>query len=247
MTSIPPFPGVPALLANTWVGGVPVGQILSSDLVPASLFLSGAPQWGLYLDGAPAVVFETFVSLEYREEYAISDYPLEDGGFESFNKVQVPFNVRIRLSSGGTAAARTALLGSLRYISGDRKLYTVVSPDAVYDSVNVQRVDYHRESQSSNGLVVVDIFLLEIRTRVVGTTSSVTGSSIAGAGAGGDVGTTQFDLLVAPNTGSSLITNPKLASSSSIFNDGYVSPIDSSFQALSPQIRNDPARGFTVY
>lgn len=249
MTSIPPYPGVPAILGNMFTGGIPAIATTFVDLVSPSLFMSGEPAWGLYRDGTPALAFETFVSIDYREEYAISDYPLEDGGFESFNKVQVPYNVRVRFSSGGTMADRTGLLASAKQISGDLNLYTVVTPEAVYRSVNVQRVDYRRDHATSNGLIVIEMFLLEIRQRVVRASfSGPAGGAADAVTEGGGLGRTTYDLLVQPNTGSGLITQPQLPSGASIFNDGYVSKFDSAFQAFSPgAIRNDPARGFTVY
>lgn len=152
-------PGVPPL-----IGGV---SIVLPTLLTGDTFTGyGSPsgqQWGVWLGGAPVVTFDTFVSIDYRQGWALSDYPVERGGFQTYDKVQLPFDVRVKFASGFDESNRSSLLSSVASISRSLLLYDVVTPEKVYTSVNVQHYDYHRTSTNGVGVITVEMWLLEIR------------------------------------------------------------------------------------
>ena len=153
--------GVPALL-DPEVAFLSVVNTLTGDLF--SGYGDGQPPlWGLYLGALPVVVAETVVDFAYDQQWVIADYPVERGGFESYDKVNSPFRVKIQFASGGSEASRQALLDSIAAIGDPLTLYTAVTPTAVYPSVNVESYSYHRTSRNGLGLLVVDVHLLEIR------------------------------------------------------------------------------------
>lgn len=158
--NIPDVPGVPLI---NFVPGAEAGiELLSADeliLFPAA----SGPQWGIFLDGSPVVVADSVVDFTYKQEWALSDYPIEQGAFGTYDKVQIPFDCRIRFSSGGSAANRQALLDSIAAIAGDTNLYDAVTPEEVYPSCNITHYDYKRSSRNGVGLIVVDVWLLQIR------------------------------------------------------------------------------------
>lgn len=120
--------------------------------------------FGIFSNGIPVITADSVVSMEFREEWIISDYPLEQGRFESYNKVYVPWDVRFRFAMGGSEAKRQALLASVAAIAGDLNFYDAVSPEAVYIHCNVKHYDYRRTSVNGLGLLIVDVWLTEIRT-----------------------------------------------------------------------------------
>src|ERR1039458_9113877 len=108
--------GVPTLLRA--IGDIPsVINLLTSDTV--SFGSSSASQWGIFLNGAAVIQAESVVDFTYKQEWVIADYPVEQGGFVSYDKVQRPFDVRVRYSAGGDTANREALLASVAAIAGD--------------------------------------------------------------------------------------------------------------------------------
>lgn len=123
-------------------------------------------QWGIYFGGVPVIVSDNVVSMEYRQQWSISDFPVERGAFESYDKVQVPYDARIRFSAGGSQANRSAMLASIAAVAGDTNLYDVVTPEAVYLSCNFTHYDYSRRSNEGLGLLSVDIWLIEVRQAV---------------------------------------------------------------------------------
>jgi len=176
-------PGVPNLLDSS-IAFLNPTEILTSDLV--SDYGSGAtPLWGLFLSGAPIVVADTVLDFGYQQAWSISDYPVERGGFESYDKVNSPFRVRLQFVSGGSEANRQALLDSIAAIGDQLTLFTAVTPTAIYPSVNVEHYEYRRTSKNGLGLLIVDVSLLEIRQGTAGNfqnTASPSGFQAAPVG-----------------------------------------------------------------
>lgn len=155
-------PGVPNLLGD--VAGLfaaPVGLLLQDTFIG---YGAGAPpQWGIFLGGSPVVTADTVTSFAYKQDWAIADYPVERGGFESYDKVNTPYTAQIQFVSGGSEARRQALLDSIAAIGDTLTLYDVMTPEAIYVGVNVAAYAYRRTSNNGLGLMIVDVTVLEIR------------------------------------------------------------------------------------
>jgi len=173
--NVPNVPGVPALprdpaaIAQTIV-------LLATDAVSAFLGLGG-PQWGLFLDGAPAVVADSVQAFGFRKSFSISTYPLEEGSFESYNKVQRPFTGRLRFMTGGSIADRKALLDSIDAAVDSLDLFDIITPEEIYTSVNPIAYDYDRSAVRGLGLLSVDVICEQVRTNA---TSAFSTSTAAG-------------------------------------------------------------------
>jgi hypothetical protein len=173
--NVPNVPGVPPL--SSFATGV------VSLLVADAIALLGGlivPSWGIFLNGIPVIEADSVVSLDYRQEWSISNYPVEKGAFESYDKVQTPFETRVRFASGGSQANRQALLDSIAAIAGDLNLYDVVTPEAIYQSVNVQRYSYDRAA-ARVGLMAVDVWVVQVRVSATQTFTQSASSSNAQA------------------------------------------------------------------
>lgn len=189
MPVVPNVPGVPALtsyapnslsllvtdalsaiaglLAPSWgifVEGQPV-------ITPASIIgqqietTLGAISQVAALIGLPNVVpvSASMVSFEYAGDTPISNYPQERGAFQSYDKVQLPFDVRVKLACSGTASSRQAFFSTLEAIKNSTVLVDVVTPEAIYAGVNCKHVDYIRRSDRGVTLVVADVWFEEVR------------------------------------------------------------------------------------
>ena len=137
--------------------------LLDSDDLTAFAALGPSP-WGIYQNGAPIVVADTVADIGYVKAYTISDYPIEDGGFASYDKVETPFEGRVRFASGGSSDVRQALLLSIEGIIGDLNFYDLVTPDRIYINANVVREEYRRTQQEAGAsLLTIDVALQEVR------------------------------------------------------------------------------------
>ena len=171
--SIPDVLGVPA--AVNLIPGFGAGlSLLTGDA--DGLISPNDSVWGIFQDGAPVVVAESVVAVDYRREFAISDYPVEQGAFESYDKVQLPRDVHMRFTAG-TVAARSELLTSIDAILPTTQLVDVVTPDAVYTSLTLSHQDYSRTAQRGLGLLQVEVWALEVVQN--GQGASTTGSTTA--------------------------------------------------------------------
>jgi hypothetical protein len=188
--NVPDVDGVPPVTFAARAGGDII--LAAADAINVGPLFGGnggAPQWGLYRQGRSVVACESVLAFDHKVDFAVSDHPLEKGSFESFNKVAIPFDVRLIFTAGGTEAKRTALLNSLRRIAGDLKLYDAVTPETVYRDVNIVHLDYRRTAQAGAGLLIVAVWCQEIRQTSPSTGGS--GSSTAApSGAGQENGGT---------------------------------------------------------
>lgn len=188
-----------------------ISGLLTEDTVTQFSGIFG-PQWGIFLDGAPTVDANSVISFEYRKDFTISDYPVEQGGFESYDKVQLPGICKVRYAQGGSVADRQAFLASIEAIDNDTNLYDVVTPEVTYISFNIHHVDYRRTANQGMGLITVDVWLTEIRIANnfglgIGTFASLFGGS---TGTGSN-----------PTLNASQVQNPSAADQ---FNSGIQQP-----------------------
>lgn len=157
--NVPNVPGVPSNLLFSAAAAIQPVLMLAD----AISYFGNGPQWGLFQGGAAVIAADSVLDFSYQQNWAICDYPLEKGAFLSYNKVQIPYDVRIRFVQGGSEAQRSALLASVAAIAGDLNLYDAVTPEGVYVNLNVKHYDYRRTAENGIGLVIVDLWCEEIR------------------------------------------------------------------------------------
>lgn len=203
--------GLPALAADVIFDVV---QLVAGDLL-ALFGINSSPQWGLFLNGEPAVIADNVISFEFKQDRRISNYAVEEGAFESYNKVTVPFDVRLRFSSGGSAAKREELISSVADIMDSLETFDAVTPERVYTNINPVHQNVRRTAHNGAGLVIIDVYCQQIRVTATqqfansqqATTSNSTTSS------------TTTDISVIPG---SQINKPQSPSASPQVSDGTV-------------------------
>ena len=179
--SVPDVDGVPPVTFAPGSGGDII--LAAADTIGVGPLFGGPPPWGLYRQGRPVVACESVLAFDHKVDWAISDHPLEKGSFESFNKVAIPYDVRLVFSAGGSEARRAALLNSLRAIAGDLNLYDAVTPETAYVGLNIMHLDYRRTALNGAGLLIVSVWCQEIRQTSPSTGDS-NSSTAAPSGAG---------------------------------------------------------------
>src|SRR5271168_4131375 len=157
---VPFLPGVPVLSAYADPPGL-ANALLTED--GAGVFSNAQPiQWGLFLNGVSVIDADVVATFSFKQEFSVSDYPLEQGAFASYDKVQIPQEVRFRFTSGGSQANRQALIDSVKAIAGDTtNFYTAVSPEQTIENVTVTHWDYARNN--AVGLLSVDVWVINIQ------------------------------------------------------------------------------------
>ena len=119
------------------------------------------------------VTADSVISMDARQEAVVADFPLEGGSFESYDKVDRPFDVRFRFASGGDDANRAALFSSVKTLLKDKsQKYMFIAPEDTFESVTVSHFDYHRTAVNGVGLPAIDVWGWQL----------LTGSTTAGGG-----------------------------------------------------------------
>lgn len=176
MVDVPNVPGVPSLLSYAQDAFVALAE---TSLLGYGFGLQ--PQWGIYLNGSPIVIADSVVAFDMRVERALSNYPIERGGFETYNKVAVPYLAKIQFASGGDAQNRADLIQSVNIatdmrIGGKPAKFDVITPEIVYLNCSISHNSYRRAAGAGLGLVVVDVWVQEVREQSGGVFDSASTS-----------------------------------------------------------------------
>lgn len=190
--NIPQYPGVPQLMrpVSAAIASSPalsIGIGSAENLLITAL--QQAPKWGIFdsdgnqlginpnsqsvlqaitgtllsqLTGNNPAVLSTF-EFSYMREARVADFPIEEGGFASYNKVQIPANPTITLVLDGSENDRTTFLEAMESAAVSTDLYNVVTPEYVYVGYNIERYSYQRRSSRGVTLLMVEVSLKEIR------------------------------------------------------------------------------------
>ena len=173
LAGLPSLPSSLANLFNTSTAVIAIDQILT----PATNAV-----WGVFdSNGVNVINADSLYAIDYRNEWDIPKYPQEQGSFASFNKVATPFDIRLRFTKGGSNSDRATFLNNLQTVAASLNLYTVVTPEVTYQSANIVHIDYHREAREGATLLLVDVWLNEVRI-VTGSTSGGIGTNATSTG-----------------------------------------------------------------
>lgn len=144
----------------------------------------GKSEWGIYLDGAKLIEPDSIVAIEYTREWALADFPIEGGGFGTYDKVLRPYDIRLRVTKGGTEQDRRLFLKDIETISESLDLFDIVTPIKTYLSVSVNRLGLGQAAGAGVGLLTIDLGIREVRitagvafTHVVDSGSAATVNS----------------------------------------------------------------------
>lgn len=142
-----------------------------------------ARQWGLFTqDGDFAAPADNVLMFENQLEARIADYPVEEGGFSSYNKVTMPFDIRLVMSRGGSVEDRQDFIKAVNDAWQSTELFNVITPECVYLDVNV--VSVRRAASADRG---ANLLALEIGLRKVRQTAKLTFTSTKDAASAGQV------------------------------------------------------------
>lgn len=206
------IPGLPALPGGVIFDTV---QLLVQDAL-SLLGGVGATQWGLFLDGEPAVIADNVLAFDFRQGYRDSTFPTEEGSFETYNKVQLPYDVKLTFSTGGSIADRQELQDSIDAIIGSLDSFTAVTPEKVYVQLNPIGQNLRRQARAGVGLLVIDVECKQIRVTAQQQFASSQQQTADG--------TTTTTSMTIKSVGGVAINQPQSPSAAPTVSDGTVQP-----------------------
>lgn len=183
---VPAAPGVPPVNRdNTNPGTAAQPAPLNSDTAAGAAI---ERQWGVFdKNGKRALEPDSIFAMEPSREFRISDYPVENGGFQSFNKVALPGEVRATVTKGGTSASRRQFLAAVDAMVATTALYTLVTPEGTFPNRNLIRYEYRRSAERGASLLALELIFEEVRVTAKGKYSTTKAPSGADPINGGPV------------------------------------------------------------
>lgn len=191
--NVPKLPGVPQLPRSPFFPpGPPPGLSGIIAVGRLALALTSKPQWGIYkiepptseptatvdpdtgedvLDtvvitppAPPVIVPDNFARLDYQQEWDVGTMPAQKGAFANYNKVASPYQLKLRMTKGGTLKDRQEFLATLETISASLDLYKILTPERVYQPTNIFGFRVVREgARGAYYFAEVEISFMEIR------------------------------------------------------------------------------------
>lgn len=153
-------PGVPVLAVTIAFQAV---AALTSDGPGLNGSAISGP-WGLYdHSGKPVLLGDSVLAFDFDQDMAVATYPVEKGGFESYNKVQTPFRTKFTFTKGGTDSDRKAFLAALDSAMNSTALLVGMTPEVIYPNVTIDHVDFRRSSRQGVTLLKVDVWCQQVR------------------------------------------------------------------------------------
>ena len=102
-------------------------------------------------------------ALDYSKETKVADFPVERGGFASYNKVETAAAPVVTLCFQGSEGERKTFLDAIDAACKSTDLYSVVTPERDYQGYTVERYNYARHNAKGATLLIVEITLKEVR------------------------------------------------------------------------------------
>jgi hypothetical protein len=143
-------------------------------------YLYPIPIWGVFdSSGNKICEYDTVTAMTFKGSAKVTNAPVQDGSFVSYNKVVDPFVTTIRLTKGGSSSDVGTFIKALEAAKDTTDLYSVYTPQKNYTGVNIVDVSYSRTAASGKSMVSVDLVLQEIRTAYATytTTQATTGTT----------------------------------------------------------------------
>lgn len=183
--NVPNLPGVPPLLRSglstvATVQGVLAGIGSALDRLGGQTPL---PLWGIYDSFFRSVVdADNFLSFGNQNNANLPDFPVQRGGFSTYNKVILPAATFVRVSKGGSLNDRHNLLEQIKILFRSMALYTIVTPEQSYLNVNMERYEVtRRDKNGAFFLTDVDLFFREIQPETAVFTNTPTDADTSNA------------------------------------------------------------------
>lgn len=166
--------GVPSLLKG--VARATVATLLSNTLGKLYDFFVVPPKWGIYLPGSSTKAIEvaSVVAMDIAGSADVSDYPIEQGSFVSYNKVILPDVFQFRIAQDGQEASRTYFLDWLQRAKNGLDVFDVVCPEFVYPNATLIRYTIRRTAESGASMVTADCVFQQVREKPAKYSSSQT-------------------------------------------------------------------------
>lgn len=168
---VPKAPGVPPVLRSGLqiLDTLTLGFLGLGELSNSLFGNGGANLWGVFdSKGDKIADYDSVVSVSYQDNSRVVDYPVEQGSFASYNKVDQPFTIELLLTCAGDYQRRDKFQQDLIRQKRSLNIFRVLGEDSTYTDCNLTSVDWQRTVENGANIIKAYCEFREIRQR--GTT-----------------------------------------------------------------------------
>lgn len=116
--------------------------------------------------GEQAVSFTSFLGMDCRNEGDALSYPVEEGGFVNYNKVQRPVGINVKLGVQGSEADFEQVLLRLEEFQRGAVTLSVGTPAHLYPNMTLTGCTYTRDREGGAAMLLLDLSFTEVREPV---------------------------------------------------------------------------------
>jgi hypothetical protein len=158
--------------------------------------------WSVYDTNTmrPICSFDTFYGFSYTKKNTVTEYPIEQGSFATYNKQTAPFNAGVILIKSGLNfnSDRKRFLDTLEDYCDSTKLVDIATPSKTYIGCTLGGLDYKHMPDDGADLLVVSLDIKQIKELVpISSANLITSPKNLNAASTVSVGTKQavpFDI-----------------------------------------------------
>ena len=121
--------------------------------------------WGIYdaITFQPVFDYDSFRSFKITDTSKVSDFPVEEGAFATYNKVSKAYRTEIELAVSDQPYRRTAFLTQLMSVRKSLDLMHIVTQDYIYLNATLESYITSRVTKGGVGQVVAHLSFIEVR------------------------------------------------------------------------------------
>ena len=128
------------------------------------LYRAVSGHWDMFdSQGRKLFTFDTFFSLDSLADARITQAPVENGTFASYNKTVSPARSTVVLGYTGPALMRSAMLRRCESLLKGTELVSIVTPDRTFVNMSVVAVDHSYNAANGVDRLILALTLEEVR------------------------------------------------------------------------------------
>lgn len=111
------------------------------------------------------VSFDSFYQFGYNKQTAISQYPIENGSFATYNKQNSPFSLTVTLIKNGLNLPfqKRDFVSKLQEYCDKPLLVDVVTTSGTYLSCTLGGLQFHNAPEENSDMIMADLTISEVR------------------------------------------------------------------------------------
>jgi hypothetical protein len=117
---------------------------------------------------------DSVLEFDVNADSNINTHPVEQGGFQAYNRVQEPISIRMLLACQGKNMTRATFLSTLESLREGTQIVTIASPDTTYPNMVLKGFGYKKTAERGAVTIWADTQWMEERSNNVVVTSPPT-------------------------------------------------------------------------